>query len=70
MTTNGQIPQFSPELQQQISILNARISNANIAQADLLKELNNTFTKMITTIAELQKENTELKAQSKEANKK
>lgn len=61
--------QLSPELQQQISVLNARISNANFAQGDLLKEMNNTFKAMATTIAELQKENAELKAKPKETPK-
>jgi hypothetical protein len=70
VVANPQIPQFSPELQQQISVLNARISNANLAYGDLLKEMNNTFTAMATVIVELQKENAELKTKSKEASKK
>lgn len=61
--------QLSSELQQQIIVLNARISNANFAQGDLLKEMNNTFKAMATTIADLQRENTELKAKPKEAQK-
>jgi hypothetical protein len=61
--------QLSPELQQQLGVLNARISNANFAQADLLKEMNNTFKAMATTIAALQKENAELKAKPKETPK-
>jgi hypothetical protein len=58
--------QFSPELQQQLGVLNARINNANFAQADLLKEMDNTFKSMATIIAALQKENAELKAKHKE----
>ena len=58
--------QLPRELQQQISVLNARISNANFAHGDLLKEMNNTFKAMATTIAALQKENAELKAKHKE----
>jgi sensor histidine kinase YesM len=59
-----------PAIQKQINLLNARISNANFAQSDLLKEVNNTFKTMVTTIAELQKENNELKAKTKETPKK
>jgi hypothetical protein len=70
MTMTTQSPPFSAELQQQISLLNARVGNANLSYGDLLKEMNNTFTAMATTIAELQKENAELKAKSKEAAKK
>ncbi|PVX27284.1 MAG: hypothetical protein CW716_03120 [Candidatus Bathyarchaeum sp.] len=70
MTSKTQVPQFSAELQQQISVLNARIGNANFAQADLLKELNSTFTVMAKTIVELQKENAELKAKAEAAPKK
>lgn len=61
--------QLSPELQQQISVLNARISNANFAHGDLLNEMSNTFKAMATTIAALQKENAELKAKPKETQK-
>ncbi len=61
--------QLSPELQQQITVLNARISNANLAYGDLLKEMSSTFKAMATTIAELQKENVELKAKPKETQK-
>ena len=50
--------------------LNARISNANLAYGDLLKEMNNTFVAMATLIGELQKENTELKSKAKDGQKK
>ena len=73
MTENQKFPQqnvqLPPELQQQITVLNARISNANFAYGDLLKELNNTFKAMAKTIAELQKENAVLKAKPKETPK-
>jgi hypothetical protein len=59
--------QISPELQQQINILNARINNANFAHADLLKEMDNTFKAMATTILVLQKENADLRVKLKEA---
>jgi hypothetical protein len=57
----NQNPQLSPELQQQIGILNARITNVNLANADLLKAIETTFKTMATTIIMLQKENDELK---------
>ncbi len=52
----GNVPpsiQPSPELQQQVSILNARINNMNLAHSDLLKELDSTFKAMAQTIATL-----------------
>jgi hypothetical protein len=61
--------QLSSELQQRISILNARINNANFANADLLRETDNTFKAMATTILTLQRENVELKVKLKEAPK-
>lgn len=60
---------LSPELQQQLGILNARISNANFAQADLLTEMSNTLKVMVNMVAALQKENAELKAKPKETPK-
>ncbi len=53
--------QPSLELQQQVSILNARINNANLAYSDLLREIDSTFKVMVATIAVLQRENAELK---------
>jgi hypothetical protein len=61
MIEKNQNPQLSPELQQQIGILNARITNVNLANADLLKAIETTFKTMATTIIMLQKENDELK---------
>jgi hypothetical protein len=49
--------------------LNARISNANFAHADLLNEMNNTLKAMAATIAVLQRENAELQAKPKETPK-
>ena len=68
--TEQNSPQLSPELQQQISLLNARISNANFAYGDLLQEVNKTFKAMATTITALQKENEELQTKPEKANKK
>lgn len=70
--TASRIPQQSPlppQLQQHVALLNARITNSNLAQADLLKEVDNTFTAIATTIAALQKENAELKAKLAEPTK-
>ncbi len=61
--------QLSPQLQRQISVLNARISIFNFANVDVFKEIDNTFKTMATTILALQKENAELKAKSAEAPK-
>ncbi len=62
----SQPPQLSAEIQQQISTLNGRIGNANFAQGDLFREIENTFKIMVTTIVALQKENAELKSERRE----
>jgi hypothetical protein len=54
--------QVSPEFQQQISILNARINNANLAHADLLREMDITIKALVAAIISSQQENVELKA--------
>ena len=68
MTEKQTVPQQSiqptPEFVQQISLLNARVTNVNLANADLLREMDNTFKTMATTIAALKKENAELKAKA------
>lgn len=53
--------QISSELQQQISLLNARANSANLAYNDLLKEITNTLRAMTSKIMTLQQEITELK---------
>ncbi len=65
MTEISQHPQVPLEFKQQIGILNARISNVNLAVNDLLREMDGTFKAMVATIAALQKENAELKAKPK-----
>ena len=60
--TPQQPVQFPPEIQQQISILNARIQSLNLTTNDLLREMDSTFRMMAATIAGLQKENAELRA--------
>lgn len=59
MTEQVKIPQA---IKQQIALLNARITNVNISLSDLLREMDVTFKAFATRIAELEKENTELKA--------
>jgi flagellar capping protein FliD len=63
MSEQSQQPvQLSPEIQQQISILNARIQNLNLATIDVLREMDRAFKTMATMIATLQKEKAELQA--------
>lgn len=57
---------FPPELRQHVGVLNARITNVNLAVNDLMREIDNNFKAMATMIAALQKENAELKAKPKE----
>ena len=54
---NQQDFQLLPEIKACVANLNARIANANLAIADLTREIDNTFKTLITMIAELQKEN-------------
>lgn len=61
--------QLPPEIQQQITILNMRISNANLANADLLREMDVMFKQLLGKISTLEQENAELKAKHKEAQK-
>lgn len=71
--TSLNIPQqsihLSFDLQQQVNLLNARANNANLAYSDLLREIDNTFKTMATTIEKLLKENVELRTKVKEAAK-
>jgi hypothetical protein len=70
MTTKTQTPQLPPELQQQLNLLNMRIANSNLANADLLREIETTFKQLLTKIIKLEQENTDLKNKHKETNKK
>jgi hypothetical protein len=56
--------QLPPEFVPQFNLLNARITNANLANVDLLKEIDSVFKAMATRIAGLEKENAELKAKT------
>ncbi len=61
--------QITPELQQQIGVLNARITNVNLANADLIREVDSAFKALVTTISALQKENADLKTKLQETPK-
>ncbi|MCW4025284.1 MAG: hypothetical protein NWF01_09660 [Candidatus Bathyarchaeota archaeon] len=56
-----QTPQFPPEIAQQLSMLNMRVGNVNLSMTDLVKEMDKALKAMAAKIAELQKENAELK---------
>lgn len=60
--------EFSSELRQQITVLNARIGNANFAYGDLLREIENTIKVLLSENAALKKENANLKAKAEKAN--
>lgn len=58
---------FPQAIQQQIALLNARITNINISISDLLRDMDATLRAYAAKVAELEKENAELKAsQSKD----
>lgn len=57
--------QASNDSSQQISTLNARIINVNLANADLIREFDTALRTMAKRIAALEKENQELKAKIK-----
>ena len=66
MSQNQKNLQLPPELQQQINILNMRIANANLANGDLLREMDKTFKQLLARISKLEQENAELKNKQKE----
>ena len=66
MTEQIKVP---PAMQQQVALLNARITNVNLSISDLLREMDATFKAFAARAAELEKENAELKAKPKEAQK-
>lgn len=60
---------MSEKMQQQLAILNMRVQNVNLAFNDLLRDMNELLKTYAARIAELEKENAELKAeQEKQAN--
>jgi uncharacterized protein Yka (UPF0111/DUF47 family) len=60
---------MSEKMQQQLAILNMRIQNLNLAFNDLLHDMNELLKMHAARIAELEKENAELKAKPKETQK-
>jgi hypothetical protein len=53
-------------MQQQLAVLNMRVQNVNLAFNDLLHDMAELFKTHTARIAELEKENAELKAKPKE----
>lgn len=60
---------MSEKMQQQLAVLNARVQNVNLAFNDLLRDMNELLKAHAERIAELEKENAELKAKPKETSK-
>jgi uncharacterized protein Yka (UPF0111/DUF47 family) len=60
---------MSEKIQQPLAVLNMRIQNLNLAFNDLLHDMNELLKTHATRITELEKENAELKAKSKETSK-
>jgi hypothetical protein len=58
-----------PEITQQMSMLNMRVGNVNLSMTDLIKEMDTTLKSMAAKIAELQKENANLKNPQKNQSK-
>jgi hypothetical protein len=58
--------QLPTEIQQQISVLNARIQSFNLATNDLLKEMDNTLKVLAVMTIAMQKENAELKTKQRD----
>jgi len=56
-------------MQQHIAMLNARIQNVNLAQNDLLREIEATIKMFASINAALEKENAELQDKKKEKTK-
>lgn len=61
--------QLLPTIQEKLSILNARISNVNLANTDLVKEMSSLFKTMTDEISVLKKENADLKAKQEKTSK-
>jgi uncharacterized protein Yka (UPF0111/DUF47 family) len=61
---------LSEKMQQQLAVLNARVQNVNLAFNDLLRDMNELLKAHAERVAELEKENSELKAKHEKTNKK
>lgn len=60
---------MSEKTQQQMAVLNMRIQNMNLAFNDLLRDINELLKTYAARIAELEKENAELKAKNEKTSK-
>jgi hypothetical protein len=60
---------MSEKIQHQLAVLNARVQNVNLTFNDLLRDMNELFKTYVARIAELEKENADLKAKPKETQK-
>ena len=60
---------MSEKIQHQLAVLNARVQNMNLTFNDLLRDMNELFKTYVARIAELEKENADLKAKPKETQK-
>ena len=60
---------MSEKMQQQLAVLSMRAQNVNLAFNDLLRDMNELLKTHNARIAELEKENAELKAKPKETQK-
>lgn len=60
---------MSEKIQHQLAVLNARVQNMNLTFNDLLRDMNELFKTYVARIAELEKENADLKAKPKETPK-
>jgi hypothetical protein len=58
--------QLSPEATQQFKIMQARITNADLANMDMRKEIDMLIQVLLRQISGLQKENAELKAKQQD----
>jgi hypothetical protein len=61
--------QLSSAILEKLSALNARISNVNLANADLVKDMSALFKAMTDEISVLKKENADLKAKQEKTSK-
>jgi glycine cleavage system regulatory protein len=60
---------LSEKTKQQLTVLNMRVQNVNLAFNDLLRDMTELFKTHTARIAELEKENAELKAKQEKTSK-
>jgi hypothetical protein len=61
--------QISPAVQEKLSLLNARITNVNLANADLVKDVSSLLKALADEVSVLKKENADLKAKQEKTSK-